>query len=302
MLLKDFISGAVSALEALYARNEARAVVSRLCSDVLGTESYTHIVEPAREIDPRRLPELEEMLARLKSGEPVQYVTGHAEFCGFDFRVTPDVLIPRQETELLCRHAGEFASRLSRMRSSSGKFARPVRIIDLCTGSGCIAWSLALTVPMAEVTGVDISEKALEVARTQPFSNLVKERGVRPPQFVLRDVLETAALDGVAGDSVDLITSNPPYVTESEKRLMSGNVLDYEPHLALFVPDDDPLLYYRAVAEWSARLLSEEGVGFTEINEAFGEQTAALFRGAGFRNVGAVKDFCGKNRFVRFTK
>ena len=131
--------------------------------------------------------------------------------------------------------------------------------------------------------------------------HLVKERGVRPPQFVLRDVLETDALDGVAGNSVDLITSNPPYVMESEKRLMSGNVLDYEPHLALFVPDDDPLLYYRAVAEWSARLLSEEGVGFTEINEAFGDGVSGIFLSAGFRHVDVIPDLSGRPRIVRYS-
>ena len=192
MLLKDFISGAVSALEKLYVQNEARAMVFRLCEDVLGTKSYTHIVDPDAEVDRKKQPQLEEMLARLESGEPLQYVIGHTEFCGFDFRVSPDVLIPRPETEQLCRHATEYVSRISRMRSSSGKFASPVRVLDLCTGSGCIAWSIALSVPGVETVAVDISEKALEVARSQNFRDRMKaDHDIKAPVFVHADVLDT---------------------------------------------------------------------------------------------------------------
>lgn len=298
MLLKEFISKAVDALEKHYARNEARAMVFRLCEDILGTRSYTHIVEPDFVIDEARLPSLESGLARLEAGEPVQYVTGHTSFFGFDFKVTPDVLIPRQETELLCRHAVDFASRIVRMRRSSGKFAVPVRILDLCTGSGCIAWTLALSVPGVEVQAVDISEKALAVARNQDFKEQLKNRNIRVPKFVLQDILEPEA-DFCTG-TFSLVTSNPPYVMESEKKEMNKNVLDYEPATALFVPDDDPLLYYRAIASLSEKFLAPDGIGLAEINEALGQQVSAVFAEAGFAHTEIIRDMNNRNRIVRY--
>ncbi|MBO8444483.1 MAG: peptide chain release factor N(5)-glutamine methyltransferase [Bacteroidetes bacterium] len=301
MLLKDFISGAVSALENLYAQNEAKAIVFRLCEDVLGTKNYTHIVEPDTEVDRKRQPQLEEMLARLADGEPLQYVTGHAEFCGFDFAVTPDVLIPRPETELLCRHAVEFVSRISRMRSSSGKFASPVRVLDLCTGSGCIAWTIALSVPGVEVVATDISEKALDVARSQNFRDMLKaDHEIKAPVFVHSDVLDTEARFEY-GD-FDLITSNPPYVRESEKKSMERNVLEHEPAGALFVPDEDPLLYYRAISSWSRRCLAPEGMGLSELNEVLAKQTEEIFSADGFMHTSIVTDLNSKNRILRYSR
>ena len=302
MLLKDFISEAVSALESLYGQNEARAMILILCEDVLGTRSYTHIVEPDFVIADRKLPELQKKLSRLAEAEPLQYVVGHAPFCGYDFKVTPDVLIPRQETELLCRNAIGFASRISRMRISSGKFASPVRILDLCTGSGCIAWTLALSVPGAETVGTDISEKALAVARSQDFRTGLKNTGARSPRFVLHDILKAGPGEdtGNVTGKFDLIVSNPPYVTESEKPLMSRNVLEYEPAGALFVPDDDPLLYYRAIAAFSIEHLNPDGAGFVEINEAFGAQTAEIFIEAGFPRTELTKDLNNRNRILHF--
>ena len=234
------------------------------------------------------------------AGEPVQYVLGFADFCGFRFKVTPDVLIPRPETEQLVREAVKEAARLQRQRSPYGRHAAPVRVLDLCTGSGCIAWSVALSVPGTEVVGVDISEPALAVARSQDFARECKERKAKAPLFVCADVLDTE--QDFDHGTFDLILSNPPYITESEKDRMHRNVLEHEPHLALFVPDGDPLVFYRAVAAWSRRFLAEEGRGMAEINESLGKETEDVFRSAGFRSTTLVTDIFDRNRFVVYSK
>ena len=225
---------------------------------------------------------------------------GFADFCVFRFKVTPDVLIPRPETEQLVREAVKEAARLQRQRSPYGRHAAPVRVLDLCTGSGCIAWSVALSVPGTEVVAVDISEPALAVARSQDFARECKERKAKAPLFVCADVLDTEQ-DFNYG-TFDLILSNPPYITESEKDRMHRNVLEHEPHLALFVPDGDPLVFYRAVAAWSRRFLAEEGRGMAEINESLGKETETVFRSAGFRSTTLVTDIFDRNRFVVYSK
>ena len=155
MLLTEFLSSGIAKLESLYPTAEARSIMLMLCGHILGTKSYTHILEPSFTIDRKKQPVLDESLARLAKGEPIQYVIGLTEFCGFTFKVNKNVLIPRPETELLCREAIKIASRKKRMRGAYGG-GKPVRILDLCTGSGNIAWTLALSVPGAEVLGVDI--------------------------------------------------------------------------------------------------------------------------------------------------
>ena len=167
-------------------------------------------------------------------------------------------------------------------------------IVDFCTGSGCIAWTLAIE-SGASVVGTDVSLEALAVARSQ-----FETQG---PQFIEDNVLEDMGpqWEALIGN-VDLIVSNPPYIMESEKKLMRPNVLDYEPEIALFVPDDDPLRFYEAVASWAGQLLEPGGRAFLEINETLGEQTQALFSGHGFQNVLLIRDFAGKNRILSFTK
>lgn len=300
MLLSDFIKQGVTALEPLYPTAEARSIVLMLCEEMIGTKSYTHIVEPQYTIDKKWVQPLAEAMLRLQSGEPIQYVIGKSEFCGRTFKLTRDVLIPRPETELLVREAIKIAGRIFRMRIPYGKSAEPVRILDLCTGSGNIAWSLALGVPGSRVVGVDISEAALDVARSQDFSQALKSSGALAPTFVAADILDTEQEFNYG--EFDLILSNPPYILDSEKVLMRRNVVDYEPPGALFVRDDDPLVYYRAIARWSCRFLSPDGKGLTEINEALGPQTREVFTGAGFQQAELVKDFYDKNRFVFYMR
>ena len=300
MLLTEFISGGTTALESLYPTKEARTIVLMLCEHLIGTKSYTHIVEPGYEIPKAKQGALEEGLARLVHGEPIQYVTGECEFCGLTFKVNSNVLIPRPETELLVREAVKSGSGIYRMRIPYGKTAEPVRILDLCTGSGCIAWKVALSVPTARVVAVDISEEALAVARSQDFSAQLKETGATAPQFVKLDVLDTEQPFDFG--EFDLILSNPPYIMESEKSVLRPNVLNFEPASALFVPDEDPLVFYRAIAAWSKRLLAPDGKCLTEINEVLGAQTELLFRKAGFSTTEVIKDFYDKNRFIFYQK
>ena len=286
MLLKDFIVSSRHALSELYPEGEARSLVDGLCGKILGVTPQTHILQPGFCIDPALLPLLEDGLSRLLRCEPLQYVLGEAWFLGRRFKVTPAVLIPRPETEEMVDMALRKAGNLSR------DAGRPLRVLDLCTGSGCIAWSMALGLPQSEVTGLDISPEALSVASSQ-FD------GDNRPRFVLADVLDPDCLKD--GGRFDIFLSNPPYVRESEKALMSRNVLDWEPGLALFVPDGDPLRFYRAEAALAARLLSPGGFGLVEINEAYGREVAGLFRDAGFRDPEVLKDLSGRDRFVLFS-
>lgn len=300
MLLAEFVKAGTKALESLYPQKEARSIVLMLCEEVLGTENYTHIVEPEFKIDDKKLPELEAAMDRLKKMEPVQYVLGHAEFYGRTFKVDPAVLIPRPETELLCRDAIKLGMRVYRMRSPYGKNAEPVRILDLCTGSGCIAWTMALSIPGSRVTAVDISDAALEVAAGQDFASELKSKETFKPEFIKADVLDSE--QEIELGPFDMVLSNPPYIMESEKEDMRRNVLEYEPESALFVPDDDPLLFYRAIARWSQRFMSPDGVGLSEVNESLARQTETVFKAAGYAHTEIVRDLSDKNRYIIYHK
>ena len=283
-LLKD---KGVERLMEIYQEQEAREIVFACLEHFAGTKRHTHIVEPQYDVAEEQVSVVMTAFERLAAGEPLQYVTGKAYFYGREFRVTSDTLIPRPETELLCRMAVEAAGKPN------------PRVLDLCTGSGCIAWTLALELPKSAVEAVDISDGALAVASSQDFLDEMAQTGATAPAFIKADVL--AGLSSFAGKQYDIILSNPPYVMDKEKALMRSNVLDHEPHLALFVPDADPLLFYRAVAEWASVLLAPDGVGVVEINEALGEETAEVFRLMGFAKAEVIKDLYEKDRFVRFS-
>ena len=234
---------------------------------------------------------------------------GYAWFYGRRFNVNSNVLIPRPETELLVEQA---------LALLKGRTAAPHRVLDLCTGSGCIAWTLALELSdrgtsgtgisspgisapdylAPDVLALDISPAALAVASSQ-----FPEATVRP-RFTISDILQENCLKFVLGPSSswDLIVSNPPYIMDSERASMRPNVLDHEPGLALFVPDDDPLRFYRAIARIAAQRLSERGAGVVEINERLPEQTAALFSEAGLHEVRIHNDLAGKPRLVSFCR
>ncbi len=257
---------------------------------ILGISRHTHIIEPSYSIDDESVEVARGAFGRMASGEPLQYVSGKAYFYGREFNVSPDVLIPRPETEILCR---EVCNHI-------GASIAP-RILDLCTGSGCIAWTLALEIPGASVVAADISDGALSVASAQPFDDEAAGIHAVRPCFMKADVLAgPSALPGHHPASFDVLVSNPPYVMDSEKALMRPNVLEHEPHLALFVPDSDPLVFYRSIADWAGHYLKKDGFAMVEINEALGPQTAAIYSDAGFGDVRIVKDLNEKDRFVMF--
>ena len=319
MLLSEFIASALAGLESLYPRAEARSMVSILVCERLGVQSWTHIANPSFEVPEQSLAQLEADLQKLLASEPLQYVLGYAEFYGRRFRVTKDALIPRPETELLVDTV------LQKLKSASRGCDGAPKILDLCTGSGCIAWTLALECPQspchacsrepvaAHITAIDISPAALAIARSQFAAELSQGAsgnsimGGREVTFIEADVLDLSE-EGLSGThsklalgQFDVIVSNPPYVMEQEKALMRPNVLDHEPALALFVPDDDPLIFYRAIAHHASRLLSAHGWGIVEINTLLAEPTAECFRQAGLQDVTILPDLSGKPRFVSFS-
>lgn len=281
MLLRELISKGTETISQAFPEREAREMVLMFLQHSIGTSRHTHILEPLYEVSEEASAEALGAFGRMASGEPIQYIIGKAYFYDRGFDVTPDVLIPRPETELLVREAVNWARRSGR---------KSLRVLDLCTGSGCISWSMALELPGTEVTAVDISDGALAVASGQKFECDV------PPKFIKADVL-AGPVEGLG--SFDMILSNPPYVMDSEKALMRKNVLDHEPWLALFVSDDDPLIFYRAVAEWAKLLLKPEGLCLVEINESLGRQTAKVFDDAGFGDVEVLQDLNSRDRFIR---
>lgn len=214
------------------------------------------------------------LLSRLHAHEPLQYVLGESDFYGRKFLVNPSVLIPRPETEILIREV---------LKSTK----KNTRILDIGTGSGCIAITLQLEISDAYVSALDVSAAALTVARENA------RRFKAPIDFFQVDFLK----ENLSAAPFDLFVSNPPYVLESEKKSMNKNVVDYEPHRALFVADDDPLIFYQRMAERSITLLRPNGKIFVEINEQLGNQVTQLFQQSGFV-VELISDFAGKDRVV----
>lgn len=297
MLLKDIIYKGIETVSGLYPEGEAKEMVFAYLEDVFDIKRHAHIINPEYSLSGSDTDKALTDFGRMAEGEPLQYVTGKAYFYGREFRVTPDVLIPRGETEVLIQEAVALAESMP---------AKPeLRILDMCTGSGCIAWTLALELQKAKVKAVDISDGALEVASSQALTDEASHAGASVPEFIKADVLTSPSESGydfLQNGRYDIIVSNPPYVMDSEKALMRTNVLDHEPHLALFVPDDDALKFYTAVAEWAEQLLSSEGAGVVEINEALGEETRQIFVDKGFIYADIVKDLHEKDRFVRFSR
>ncbi|WP_232210591.1 peptide chain release factor N(5)-glutamine methyltransferase [Alloprevotella rava] len=261
---------------------EARALAFVVLEDAFGlsrTDIYLGKDTAFSEDDTIRL---EKILRRLEQGEPVQYVIGTAQFCDLTFRVTPDTLIPRPETEEL---VGWVASLLPS--------DAPCSVLDVGTGTGCIAISLAKQFPRAQVTAWDISEGALAVAQQNAQANGVTVDFRRAD--VLEVVNESAA--SMPTHAPLYIVSNPPYICEHERTEMEAHVLDYEPASALFVPDTDPLLFYRALARLGQQL--KAAAVLVEINQAYGQETVRMFQSSGYSNVELRRDIYGKDRMIK---
>lgn len=299
-----------------FPQREAEQLMRILLEDLFGIDWNRQLMNPDLRIDEHQHYQLGEAVKRLLAGEPVQYVTGMARFNDLLLKISPAVLIPRPETEELvqkictsslpCRSPAahvipaEESARAWNLWAAGCKEesmaavymdSPSIRIWDIGTGSGCIAIALAKHFPNAEVIAFDVSEEALQVAKENAESNGAKVT------FVQDDVLNPTS--GYFTQPVDLVVSNPPYVCDSERASMEANVLDWEPEKALFVPDDDPLRFYRQILALAKKQLNPGGQVWLEINERMGVEMLSLCREMGFSNAEVLEDFAGKSRFVK---
>lgn len=271
------------ALAAIYAPNEIEALTLLTLSEITGSTKAQLKAFPEKRLTTEQSAQINTNLTRLQTGEPLQYILGHTEFYGLPFKVNPSVLIPRPETEELVEWIlTEVGSRQLAVGS----------ILDIGTGSGCIPVTLKKHLPQANVSTVDISAGAINTAKQNAALNKVEVH------FIKDDILNPTD-SSLVTTHYSLIVSNPPYVTLHDKTQMHRNVTDFEPHTALFVPEDDPLIFYKAIADFALKNLRPEGLLFFEINESLGNETAEMLKDKGFKNVELRKDMSGRDRMIK---
>jgi release factor glutamine methyltransferase len=283
MTTAAFTAQLAAALQGPYPAAEAAAIAALVAETLLGLSPLQRRMQPAAPVPAEVAARLPDLTARLLAHEPVQYVLGTAHFAGMELEVSPTTLIPRPETEELAQLIAQ------EQRGRAG-----LTVLDVGTGSGCLALAVAQALRPARTLAVDISEAALAVARRNAA------RYAPEVEFQQLDIL--AATPAIAPSTLGVLVSNPPYVRASERAAMRENVLAWEPATALFVPDADPLLFYKRLAELARVLLRPGGAVYLEINEALGAETAALFPVGAFEGVQVLDDFFGRPRFVRATK
>jgi release factor glutamine methyltransferase len=268
-------------LKSIYPEREIESLI-RLIFHHLKKYSLTDLALNRHEsLSPDEVSAIRDITVKLKAGEPVQYVLGYTDFAGMHLKVNPSVLIPRPETE-------ELTNWISQSGYETGE------ALDIGTGSGCIAMAIKRNIPGINVSGCDISPEALETARQNAENAKLNIR------FFIADILRWKEVRWPS--KYDLIVSNPPYVTESEKQYMHPNVLDFEPGQALFVPDSRPLVYYEAIVQFSREMLNPGGDLYFEINERFGAQMAELLEDHGFEKIEIKRDIHGRERMIRGKK
>ena len=270
--MKQLIDYIISELRGFYPEEELRELAYWIIEESTGM-TRTQILTDCK--DTQNISNMEIILQKLRAHEPIQYIFGHTEWKGLDLRVTPATLIPRPETAELVEWILQEADR-----------DKPLSVLDIGTGSGCIAIALKKAAPKWQVTGLDISEEALAVAKENAIRNKVEVN------WLQADILSPIANNPLP--IADIIVSNPPYICDSEKKDMDARVLDYEPHSALFVPDTAPLLFYRQIAS----LASSPSLVFFEINEAYGNEVCAMMEQMGYSDVQLKNDMYGKPRMV----
>ena len=269
-----------SALRPIYGERETEAIIRIIFHHLKGWNLTDMLIHESEPLSPFIKSEIDKILERLLKHEPIQYITGEARFHGLELHVTPDVLIPRPETaELVDIIADDTADKPD------------LKVLDLCTGSGCIAIALARSLNFPMITALDISGPALKVARGNADNLKVKV-----------DFIQADIFNWQAADDFDIIVSNPPYIDESEKASMDLNVLDYEPHNALFVPDADPLRFYIRITCLATKLLKPDGRLYFEINPRHALELKNILLKAGFSTVDIIRDSFGKERFIRAYK
>ncbi len=276
MILKEAIEQLKNGLAGVVAEpQEVQAMIRVICEDVFNYDPVDVALRQESELPGFAPQRIGEIIARLQRHEPLQYIVGKARFHGHSFKVTPAVLIPRPETEQLVDMIIDENP------------ASDLRVLDMGTGSGCIAISLARALKFARVDALDVSRDALDIARENAADLKVKVR-----------FFECDMLAPQPAASYDIIVSNPPYVCWSEREAMERNVKDYEPGQALFVPDNNPLLFYKSIAPYAAQSLEKGGRLYLEINQRFGNEVKGLLQDIGFDEVRIVEDSYGKVRFA----
>jgi len=278
MLFKEYRSVFVEQLSPLYDEKEVESFFYIVLECFHQLKRIDLALNPDLEMDSLQLLRWESVVIELKKQKPIQYILGETEFYGLSFLVNENTLIPRPETEELV----DLIIKENQNQSSE------IKIIDIGTGSGCIAISLAKNLPNAEVLAIDVSEKTLATATKNAEINQVKVN------FILKNILETDDL----AEQFDVIVSNPPYVRMLEKAEIKPNVLEYEPHLALFVDDNDALLFYRKIAQLAQKNLTQKGKLYFEINQYLGKETVGMLEDLGFKNVRLIKDIYGNDRMI----
>ena len=278
MNLKDLKQQFISIINEEYEGQECIALFELAASHILKLSKSQLLIKHDLEVNDSDLKALFQIAREIHSGRPIQYILGEAEFYGLKFYVNPDVLIPRPETEELVYIIIET------IKSSSSRYKT---LLDIGTGSGCIPVAIKKNLPNVNVSALDVSVPALEVAKGNAKLNSVAVN------FIPANIL-TYATEQV----YDIIVSNPPYIKEDEKASMHLNVLNHEPHLALFVTNEDPLVFYKAIADFSQKQLSKDGFLFFEINEFLGNEMVEMLSSKGFRDVKIIKDMQGKDRMI----
>ncbi|CAM3724460.1 hemK protein [Flavobacterium saliperosum S13] len=281
MFLKDYRTIFFQELASIYDEYETESFFYIILEDFHHMKRVDLALNPTFELSPELLQQWENVVAQLKEQRPIQYILGETEFYGLPFYVNEHTLIPRQETEELV----DWIIKESKVKSQKAEF----KILDIGTGTGCIAISLAKNLPNTKVYAMDVSDKALIVARRNAERNNVDIT------FIHQSVLETEDL----GETFDIIVSNPPYVRNLEKQEIKKNVLEYEPHLALFVEDNDALLFYRKITELAIKNLSENGQLYFEINQYLGKEMIELLEKHHFSNIELRKDIYGNDRMMK---
>jgi release factor glutamine methyltransferase len=275
-------------LRDLYDEQEIESISFRVMERILNENKINIVMNKEKELPTDKENELVDVLSELKLSKPIQYIFGETEFFNLKFKVNPHVLIPRQETEELVNWIIKDASKLDSIDRKN------LKIIDIGTGSGCIAVSLKKNISEARVDALDIDDKALETAMENALENSVRLN------FYRANILDLSEVRNL--NQYNIIVSNPPYVTIAEKELVHDNVLKHEPHLALFVNDMDPLLFYRGIVKFAVKNLAPKGKIYFEINEAFGKEVVKLLEDNSFRNIVLKKDLNEKERMVKAEK
>ena len=287
--IKDVFGDYRTGLDNLYDTNELEAITLLTVSEICNLSKAKIKAFPEIELSKEQVEKLTDILIQLKTGKPIQYILGKTEFYGLPFYVNPSVLIPRPETEELV--AWVISSVGSSKLAVGSRQLAAGGILDIGTGSGCIAISLKKNLPNFKVSALDISKPAIQTAKENAIFNQVDIN------FIEADILNYKS--EIEIPKSEIIISNPPYVTVHDKAQMHANVTAFEPHSALFVPEDDPLLFYKAIAYFAATNLVENGLLFFEINESYGNEIVELLAGNGFKNIELRKDMSGRERMVK---